>query len=110
MHKLKIFVCSHRPVENIPHDDVYTPIHLERIHSNDKDKEAMAEYVGDDTGDHISEKGEHYSEGTAIYWIWKNYHDCEYVGLSQYRRQFATRFTNENIDSFFQDVAVKTYD
>ncbi len=103
MNKLKIFVCSHRPVENIPHDNVYTPIHLERIHSSDKDKEAMAEYVGDDTGDHISEKGEHYSEGTAIYWIWKNYHDCEYVGLTQYRRQFATRFTNENIDSFFQD-------
>lgn len=101
MNKLKIFVCSHRPVENIPHDEVYTPIHLERIHSNDK--EAMSEFVGDDTGDHISEKGSHYSEGTAIYWIWKNYHDCEYVGLTQYRRQFATHFTNENIESFFQD-------
>ena len=101
MNKLKIFVCSHRPVENIPHDEVYTPIHLERI--NSKDKEAMAEYVGDDTGDHISGKGSHYSEGTAIYWIWKNYHDCEYVGLTQYRRQFSTRFTNENIEDFFRD-------
>ena len=60
MNKLKIFVCSHRPVENIPHDEVYTPIHLERISS--KDKEAMAEYVGDDTGDHISGKDSHYSE------------------------------------------------
>ena len=103
MNKLKIFVCSHKPVDGIPHDEVYTPIHLERIHADEQDKLAMADYVGDDTGDHISEKGPHYSEGTAIYWIWKNYHDCEYVGLTQYRRQFEQRFTNENIESFFQD-------
>lgn len=103
MNKLKIFVCSHKPVDGIPHDEVYTPIHLERIHADDQDKLAMTDYVGDDTGDHISEKGPHYSEGTAIYWIWKNYHDCEYVGLTQYRRQFEQRFTNENIESFFQD-------
>lgn len=101
MNNLRIFVCSHKLVEEIPHDEVYTPLHLERVHSSDQ--EAMAHYVGDDTGDNISDKGAHYSEGTAIYWIWKNCHDCKYVGLTQYRRQFEQRFTNENIESFFQD-------
>ena len=38
-----------------------------------------------------------------MYWIWKNYHDAEYVGLTQYRRQFAEKFTAENIDGFFAD-------
>lgn len=101
MQNLKIFVCSHKPVPNILHDDVYIPIHLERVNSPYKDE--MKEYVGDDTGDNISGKGRYYSEGTAIYWIWKNVHDCKYVGLSQYRRQFDYHFTNDNIEGFFAD-------
>ncbi len=101
MQNLKIFVCSHKPVPNILHDEVYTPIHLERV--NSKHKAEMTDFVGDDTGDNISAKGPHYSEGTAIYWIWKNEQDCKYVGLSQYRRQFDFHFTNENIETFFSD-------
>lgn len=98
---IKIFVCTHKPVENIPNDEVYTPIHLGRIDS--PYKEDMTDIIGDDTGDNISERGEHYSEGTAMYWIWKNVHDCKYVGIAQYRRRFAEKFTNENIEQFFKD-------
>lgn len=101
MNKVKIFVCSHKPVENILQNDVYRPLHLERV--NSPYKKEMKEYEGDDTGENISERGAYYSEGTGIYWIWKNVNDCEYVGLTQYRRQFNCTFTSENIDSYFKD-------
>lgn len=100
MKKLKIFVCCHKPYSGY-RDDVYTPIHVGRAIS--ACKEEMGDMIGDDTGDNISEKNAAYSEATGIYWIWKNVHDCEYVGLHHYRRFFADRFTNENIDSYFAD-------
>ena len=101
MSKIKVFVCTHKPVDNIRHDDVYLPILLGAIHS--KSKIDMTDYIGDDSGDSISDRDIHYCEATAIYWIWKNVKDCEYVGLTQYRRDFAIDFTNANIDSLFED-------
>lgn len=44
-------------------------------------------YVGDNTGDHISEKNPTYCELTGLYWIWKNTDD-PYKGLVHYRRYF----------------------
>ncbi len=45
--------------------------------------------IRDDTGDSISARNTDYSEGTALYWIWKNTQGPEYVGLFHYRRQMA---------------------
>lgn len=45
--------------------------------------------VTDCTGDNISEKNRQYCELTALYWIWKNVGQYEYVGLCHYRRRFA---------------------
>lgn len=100
MNKVKIFICCHKP-DTVKHDDVYIPLHVGRALS--KYKEEMKDMIGDDTGENISEKNPFYSEATGIYWIWKNVHDTEYVGLCHYRRFFDCNFTNENIDGFFKD-------
>ena len=100
MNKIKIFVACHKPYD-VYKDDVYTPIHVGRAVS--QYKEEMADMIGDDTGDNISEKNPYYSEMTAQYWAWKNVHDIEYIGFGHYRRTFEERFTNDNIEVFFAD-------
>lgn len=41
--------------------------------------------ITDDIGDNISERNRHYSETTALYWMWKNA-EADYLGLCHYRR------------------------
>ena len=98
--KLKLFIICHKPTA-LPEGDCFVPLHVGR--KNSKFKEEMNDYVGDDTGDNISEKNPNFCEATGIYWIWKNVHDAEYVGLCHYRRFFKAEFTDANIDSFFAD-------
>lgn len=94
-NKVKILVACHKP-DTVYQDDVYTPIHVGRAIS--KNKEEMAEMLGDDTGDNISVKNPYYCELTAQYWGWKNIH-TEYIGLCHYRRYFEEKITSENIDA-----------
>ena len=95
MENIKILVACHKPWD-VYHDDVYIPIHVGRAISMFKDE--MAEMIGDDTGDNISEKNPMYSELTAQYWAWKNMHDVDYIGFCHYRRYFKFKFTKENVD------------
>lgn len=94
-NKIVILVATHKP-DKVYQDDIYTPIHVGRAVS--KYKEEMAEIIGDDTGDNISEKNPFYCELTACYWAWKNLKNIEYVGLCHYRRYFEERITIKNID------------
>lgn len=102
MNKIKIFVACHKPGP-VRHDDVYTPIHVGRAISKYKDD--MADMIGDDTGDNISEKNPMYCEMTAQYWAWKNVHDVEYIGFCHYRRFFNICLIN-NVDSLFHGYDV----
>mgnify|MGYP003578223510 CR=1 FL=1 len=61
-------------------------------------------FLGDDTGNNISEKNATYSELTVLYWIWKNADRSRfaYWGLVHYRRYFCAdvfpgQFTNKRI-------------
>lgn len=78
---VKIFVMTHKAFE-VPENPIYIPIHVGR-----KGKEDLG-YIGDDTGDNISEKNCYYSELTGLYWAAHNVTDADYFGLCHYRRFF----------------------
>lgn len=42
--------------------------------------------VRDNEGDNISDRNHLYSEGTALYWMWKHAPKHDYIGLYHYRR------------------------
>ena len=65
-----------------------------------KEKDNLG-YVGDDTGENISEKNPYYCELTGVYWAWKNL-KADYIGLVHYRRQFKGK--NEQENSLFDTV------
>jgi len=52
---------------------------------------------GDDTGQSISIQNPFWSEITGLYWAWKNFDECEYVGLCSYRRFFNFIESNEPV-------------
>ncbi len=78
---IKVIVAAHLESE-MPTDEMYLPLH---VGAQGKDP---LPYVGDNTGDNISEKNPTFCELTGLYWAWKNLPD-EYVGLVHYRRYFS---------------------
>ena len=102
-HHLKIYVVTHNPC-SIPSDGILTPLHVGRSVSPYKD--SMFWMQGDDTGANISSKNGSYCEMTAHYWIWKNVHDTEYVGVCHYRRFFAIDLSANTINDVLADADV----
>ena len=84
-----IYVMTHKAFTPPP-DPLYIPLHVGRAaalsYSRDEKSSPLSFCVGDNTGDHISEKNCYYSELTGLYWIWKNVHTYKYVGTCHYRR------------------------
>ncbi|MDR3258880.1 MAG: DUF4422 domain-containing protein [Fusobacteriaceae bacterium] len=78
---VKILVATHKKY-NIPNNDIYMPLHVGK-----EGKEDLG-YVGDNTGDNISDKNPYFCELTGLYWAWKNL-KCNYIGLVHYRRHFS---------------------
>ena len=74
-----IFAMTHKKFIP-PSDKMYVPLHV-----GCEGKEDLG-YLGDNTGEHISGKNRYYSELTGVYWVWKNYHDADNVGICHYRR------------------------
>lgn len=81
--QIKILVATHKKYK-MPESTVYLPIHVGK-----KGKKDLG-YIGDDSGDNISEKNEYYCEVTGLYWAWKNL-QTEYIGLNHYRRYFTKK-------------------
>jgi len=89
MKDIKIIVATHKKYK-MPDDILYLPIH---VGANGK---KSIGYVGDNTGDNISYKNPSFCELTGLYWAWKNL-DCQYLGLSHYRRHFKGKRKNKNV-------------
>lgn len=81
---MKIIVAIHKLYE-VPHSSIYIPVHVGKQNKND------IGFIGDDTGEHISQKNYSFCELTALYWGWKNnfFDGCDFVGLVHYRRYFS---------------------
>ena len=58
------------------------PIHVGRMGA----ESPLADMIGDDTGDNISDQNGAYCELTALYWAWKNDTNSTHIGLMHYRR------------------------
>lgn len=78
---IKVIIAAHVPCE-VPTDKLYLPVHV------GAEGESPLAFVGDNTGDNISQKNSTFCELTGLYWAWKNLPD-EYIGLVHYRRYFA---------------------
>ncbi len=82
---IKIFIAAHKKFTP-PQENIYIPLHVGR-----EGKEDFG-YIGDNTGEHISEKNPNYCELTGMYWMWKNV-TCDVIGLCHYRRYFVQNDT-----------------
>lgn len=76
----RIYVMTHKQIADIP-NEIYIPLHV------GKEGKVDFGYIGDNTGDNISNKNANYCELTGMYWIWKNV-TCDIVGICHYRRYF----------------------
>ncbi len=94
---ISIFTITHVPF-NPPKDPIYVPLQVGHATHDDYG------YLGDDTGDHISEKNQYYSELTGLYWIWKNYTGADYLGLCHYRRFFLNDSAQLMSESDYLDI------
>ena len=93
--KVQLFVMTHKRFQE-PRDPMYLPLQVGK-----KNKQSLG-YLGDDTGDEISAENPYFSELTGMYWVWKNYHDAQIVGICHYRRYLLSPdtgkvFTKEEI-------------
>ena len=91
--KIKILVAAHKKAE-MPHDEIYLPIHV----GKDLHPDVDLGYQPDNVGENISNLNPYYCELTAIYWAWKNL-DADYIGLSHYRRHFRFLKKSNDFDS-----------
>lgn len=103
--KIRIYVATHKKAE-FPKESIYYPIRVGSALSEDD-----FGYIRDDTGENISNKNKNYCELTALYWMWKNVSNCEYIGLNHYRRYFSKKgdniFCKDKLDLVLTEKEVK---
>lgn len=94
MDKTTILVCCHKPDEYIRTGKPYLPIQGGKAVNPDID----LGFIGDDTGDNISEKNPEWCELTSLYWAWKNLPRTKYFGIAHYRRYLDIDTRDDSID------------
>ena len=77
-------------------EEFYTP-YTETIQAGAALTEERISEIQDDIGENISIRNRDYCEMSAVYWIWKNEKESDYIGLCHYRRRFVI---DENVVSY----------
>lgn len=99
----KIYVATHKPFTP-PADSLYVPIQVNAA------SQPSLGFCKDSTGENISAKNHLYGELTALYWIWKNEKEADYIGLCHYRRFFLnqnkTMLTSSDCDEIFENYDI----
>lgn len=92
---------------DVPNDPMYIPLHV-----GHKQAKVDFGYWGDDTGDNISDLNCYYAELSGVYWVWKNYHDADYVGSCHYRRFLTSEegyvFSEKQYEEILQQYDIMT--
>lgn len=105
--KTQIFVMTHKKF-NPPKNPIYVPLQVGRALNADLG------YLGDATGDSISDLNPYYGELTGMYWLWKNYHEADLIGVCHYRRYFfgseGKLMTQEEYETALSDTDVMVSD
>ncbi|CDB75849.1 DUF4422 domain-containing protein [Clostridium sp. CAG:265] len=101
MKDCTFFIVTHKSF-NQPNIENYHPIIVGNNNLN------LKEAYYDNNDDNISFKNKNYCELTAMYWIWRNYHNSDYVGICHYRRFFIkNRFVKNESGYLTSDKAKK---
>lgn len=102
---MKIFTITHKTFTP-PKDPLYLPLHVGRELNEDLG------FIGDNTGDNISVRNPNYCELTGMYWIWKNYHQADYIGICHYRRYLINEngnlFTKQQLEKLLSEYDMIT--
>ena len=78
----KIYTFYYQPIKIISAGNNYIP-----VWAGKNNKPDVKGFIGDDSGENISEKNKYYSELTGLYWVWKNT-NSDVIGSCHYRRYF----------------------
>lgn len=92
---IKIYIASHKEF-NPPFDRNYVPIQGGKALTK-----TQTSFLGDDTGDNISNLNKNFCELTVLYWVWKNDLSSDFIGLVHYRRYFTK--LHYGIDKYITD-------
>ncbi len=86
--RTRIYTMTHKRFLEPEDNTLYIPLHVGRALGGDLG------YIGDDTGEHISQWNDRYGELTGVYWVWKNDKDSDLIGICHYRRFFVDQDRN----------------
>lgn len=110
---IKIFVsCRIDTDSNLIHNPLYVPVRCGAVF----DTSSSSKYLGDNSGDNISDRRNSFCEFTVQYWAWKNV-KADYYGLCHYRRyltfskkEFRANAQEQVMEGILDDHAIAKYD
>lgn len=94
---------THKKFEQ-PKNKMYVPLQVGHACRDDLG------YLADDVGDNISELNCYYAELTGVYWLWKNEHISDYIGVCHYRRYLLNQRGKMFTASEIEELLSGTYD